>query len=280
MNVQEYISSGAIEACVMGLADEQDWLELDQMSALYPEVKEYKDVLEKEQEHMHLAGGLTPPPALKDRIFSAISFNENENKHTIEAPVVNISEPKPAKPLTVPMMPTPKPMKWLQRAIAACVILLMGSIILNFYFYSQSVSYRKEYTTLLVQQNSIMARNKAMEASFNTLKNPDLKPVVMDGSAAKKPGVMATIYWDKNTKDVYLMVNSLPKAAPEKQYQLWAIVNGKPVDAGMVQESDTSGNMLLKMHNMPEAEAFAITLEKKGGSPTPTMDAMYVFGKV
>ena len=279
MNVQEYISSGAIEACVMRLADEQDWLELEQMSALYPEVKAYKEEFEKQQEQMHLAVALIPPTALKQRIFDGLPFEKNNTP--AETPVIAMPEKgSNSKPQVVPMVPTPKPMKWLQRAIAACVILLMGSIILNFYFYSQSVSYRKEYTTLLVQQNSIMARNKAMEASFNTLKNPDLKPVVMDGSAAKKPGVMATIYWDKNTKDVYLMVNSLPKAAPEKQYQLWAIVNGKPVDAGMVQESDTSGNMLLKMHNMPEAEAFAITLEKKGGSPTPTMDAMYVFGKV
>ena len=77
------------------------------------------------------------------------------------------------------------------------------------------------------------------------------------------------------------MVNNLPQAAPEKQYQLWAIVDGKPVDAGMVEESaDASGKLLLKMHNIPEAQAFAITLEKKGGSPTPTMEAMFVVGKV
>ena len=280
MNVQEYISSGAIEACVMGLADEQDWLELDQMSALYPEVKQYRDDFEKEQEQIHLAAAVPPPSALKERIFGAMSFNVDDTKSTsTQAPVVNMPDQKAhSKPLTVPMVPTPKPMKWLQRAIAACVILLMGSVILNFYFYSQSVTYKKEYTTLLVQQNSLMTRNKAMEASFNTLKNPDLKQVVMAGESLKKPGAMATIYWDKNTKDVYLMVNNLPKPAPEKQYQLWAIVNGKPVDAGMIQESDVTG--LLKMHNIPSAEAFAITLEKKGGSPAPDMNAMYVVGKV
>jgi len=34
------------------------------------------------------------------------------------------------------------------------------------------------------------------------------------------------------------------------------------------------------MKNIPKAQAFAITLEKKGGSVTPTLSAMYVMGKV
>ncbi len=91
---------------------------------------------------------------------------------------------------------------------------------------------------------------------------------------------MATVYWDSRSKDVYLLVNNLPKPASQKQYQLWAIVDGKPVDAGMVDLSGSQDNMLLKMRNIPEAQAFAITLEKEGGSPSPTMEAMYVLGKV
>jgi len=38
------------------------------------------------------------------------------------------------------------------------------------------------------------------------------------------------------------------------------------------------------MHMMPvsiaDADAFAITLEKKGGSPTPTLNQLYVMGKI
>ena len=38
--------------------------------------------------------------------------------------------------------------------------------------------------------------------------------------------------------------------------------------------------VLQKMKPFDKADAFAITLEKKGGSTTPTMEAMYVMGKV
>jgi anti-sigma-K factor RskA len=34
------------------------------------------------------------------------------------------------------------------------------------------------------------------------------------------------------------------------------------------------------MKNIPRAQAFAITLEKKGGNPTPTMEQMFVMGSI
>lgn len=274
MTEQDYISSGAIEACVMGLANEEDWLELEQMAALYPAVKETKERIEFQLGQQHLSHSLTPPSFLKQKILHSLDFAEKA-----EAPVVAIADtpapPANTKPLVVPMVPVPKSVRWLQRVVAASVILLMGSILLNFHFYSKSVGFKKDYDALVVQQNSLLTKNKAMEASFNTIKDPGMKPVKMAGTAAQ-PSSLATVYWDTHSKDVYLMVNNLPAPAEGKQYQLWAIVDGKPVDAGMVEIN--AGNMVLKMHNMPNAQAFAITLEKKGGSPSPTMEAMYVYG--
>jgi anti-sigma-K factor RskA len=34
------------------------------------------------------------------------------------------------------------------------------------------------------------------------------------------------------------------------------------------------------MKNVQNAQAFAVTLEQRGGSPTPTMEAMYAMGKL
>jgi len=36
----------------------------------------------------------------------------------------------------------------------------------------------------------------------------------------------------------------------------------------------------VKMKNIAKAQAFAITLEKKGGSLSPNLQALYVLGKV
>jgi anti-sigma-K factor RskA len=55
------------------------------------------------------------------------------------------------------------------------------------------------------------------------------------------------------------------------------LVNGKPVDVGLLT-ADCNG--LCKLKTIPEAQAFAITLENKGGSATPHLDQLYVMGEI
>ena len=97
---------------------------------------------------------------------------------------------------------------------------------------------------------------------------------------AVSPTSFANIYWDTTTKDVYLLVNNMPTPANNKQYQLWALLNGNPVDLGVIDTSVWQEKLLVKMKGVQDAQAFAITLEPKGGSPSPTMDAMYVVGNL
>jgi anti-sigma-K factor RskA len=73
------------------------------------------------------------------------------------------------------------------------------------------------------------------------------------------------------------LTNNLPVPANDKQYQLWAIFNGKPVDLGVFDIKKE--RLLIQARNTQGAEAFAITMEKKGGSPSPE-GTMYVMGKI
>ncbi len=95
----------------------------------------------------------------------------------------------------------------------------------------------------------------------------------------KSPGSNVLAFWNPETKKIYVEVMSLPVPPPDKQYQLWALSNGKPIDAG-VMDVDPSDKSLHEMKSMEDAQAFAITLEPKGGSVNPTMDEMYVMGNV
>ncbi len=65
------------------------------------------------------------------------------------------------------------------------------------------------------------------------------------------------------------------------QYQLWAIQGGKPVDMGVLPNGIANTPEMQKVTMViTNSEAFAISLEKEGGSPTPTMENIYVMGKV
>jgi len=92
------------------------------------------------------------------------------------------------------------------------------------------------------------------------------------------PQSMAYVYWNESSKEVYLSIQSLKQLSKDNQYQLWAIIDGKPVDAG-VFDGDVAG--LLKMKDIASgAAAFAVTIEPRGGKTTPTLETMQVMGNV
>ncbi|RZK28201.1 MAG: anti-sigma factor [Hymenobacter sp.] len=67
---------------------------------------------------------------------------------------------------------------------------------------------------------------------------------------------------------------------PGKQYQLWALDNGKPVDAGVLTAATTAGSGLQQMKDIASAQTFAMTVEPTGGSAGPTLTTMTVVGNI
>jgi anti-sigma-K factor RskA len=121
----------------------------------------------------------------------------------------------------------------------------------------------------------LQANNASYQQSLQMFQDTSMMHVKMKGMPGKEQN-LATVLWDRNSKDVYIYVNNMQQIPKGKQYQLWAIVNGTPVDAGVI------GNCIgvCKMKKIEHAEAFAITLEKEGGNAVPTLTEMYVMGKV
>lgn len=262
MNPSEYIASGAIEAYVMGLADAGDQQLHEQMEAAYPEVKAAREAIELELE------------STAKQVPLAGNGLQQQIKQQLQSEKL-LTETAAAKTVSLP--PAPKPLRWFRTALAASVLLLMGSILLNFVYWSRYTDYRKRYTALASEQRALVARTKAMEASMKMLASPHVKPVVMQGTP-EHTGMLATVYWEQNSKDVYLVVNNLPAPPQGKQYQLWAQVGDEMVDAGLLTWNLDAG--VLKMKNIPSASAFAISLEAEGGSKTPTLSSVMVLGKV
>jgi anti-sigma-K factor RskA len=269
VNVQDYIESGSIESCVLGLASAEEQRELDRLCREYPDIQAARLAFEEGLETAAMQGAIAPPPAARNRFLDSI---RQEMPTPSPAPEIQAHEPAVVKSIN-----------WKRYLVAASLVLLAGSSFLNLYLYRQYRNSRQEYANLLAAQTEMANANKTLQTRYNSLEE-DLKmvkdPMVMQVKLAdmNKTNSMSTVYWDTRTRNVYLMVNHLPQPEAGKQYQLWAIVEGKPVDAGMVDME--KANSLLVMKNIPKAEAFAITLEKAGGSPVPTLTAMYVLGKV
>ncbi len=257
MDINAYIESGIIESYVMGVTTPEETAEVRSMAARHPEIAGAISAFEIMLETQLNSNTIAPPPIVKERIFSELrSVGEQNN--------------------VVAM--TPDRRKAWQFMAAASILLFVASALLNIYYYRNYKQMQVSYQQLLAEQGVMQAhvdkmqtRMNLLDSSMEMLQDPSMKVVSMKGNDG-----VATVYWNSKTKDVYLLKNSVPAAPAGKQYQLWAIVNGKPVNAGMI--GDCIG--LCKMENIPQAEAFAITLEKEGGSPVPTLSALFVMGKV
>lgn len=273
MNTREYIESGIIETYVLGMASPEEAAELEALCLEFPEIKAALNAFEETLEKNAMANAIPPPPGVKKALFKELEFS-----------FAKTSLPEEPNQTVLPTQPAPVvAMKSFSRYFAAAaIILLMISGGLNIYFYTKFTETTQQYQALLIEKNTLQANNQIIQTKsldlFNSMQmmaDPNMQKIAMPGVPGKEVNY-ATVFWDAKSKDVYLLPNKLPQPAQGKQYQLWAIVDGKPVDAGVM--GDCAG--LCKMKNIPAASMFAITLEKAGGSSSPTLSEMYVAGKV
>lgn len=275
MDASRFISSGLIEAYVSGLATSNEVQELERGMKQYPEVAAAVDDCQLDMEQYVTLQSKTPPVDLKQRIFHII-VNEEAARESGAFGEEQVTHEFPETKTYVSSA-----WRWVA---AAAIILLLGSLWMNYVYFGQVNDYKGRYEALVSSQNTLASesnlyrtRIEQMERSIDLMKNPSMKAVKMPGTKPF-PSAMATVYWNQQSKEVFIMVNNLPEPAADKQYQLWAIVDGKPVDMGVFEMSNPH-ELLQKMKSIDNAEMFAITLEKKGGSTVPTLDQMYVAGK-
>lgn len=277
MELKDIISSGLLELYITGLTSEEETLQVDQWAEQYPEVKNEIAELQNIMETYALAEAIRPDDTLKEKILSKIQPDE-----AVKDKIFSRIQQKPFSVIKTPeksesaaVYSPPSYFKW---AVAASIALLIGSLILNYYFYNNYQNTSKDLQIVQQQLQKQQQLADAMNKDMDVMTDKYAQPVVLNGTE-KSPDALAKIFWMKNSGDVYVDPTNLPQTPAGMQYQLWAIVDGKPVDAGMISTKKGIYH-IQKMKSFGKAQAFAITMEKNGGSPTPTMDQMIVQAKI
>jgi anti-sigma-K factor RskA len=272
LNIQDYISTGILESYVLGLASEEEKREVERLAHQYPEVSEEIRAIEMTFEDMAFQNTMAPPAHVKAALMEKIEGPASTSTSTLQA-----------KRNTTPQG---RVVQFSTRAAAAAVVLLVTSLAINAFLYYRLQDTREQYVVLLSEREVLAQRLEVNEARYDNLaeelgwlQQPGINVIALKPTGVD-PQAQATIYWQPTTEEVYLAVHNLPRPPQGKQYQLWAIVDGKPVDAGMLALQRQDRQVLQPMKGIANAQAFAITLEQAGGSPSPTMDAMYVIGTV
>jgi len=250
VNIQEYISSGIIESYVLGLASPEERVEFDKMCELYPELREARTNFELSIEKQAFQNSISPPAGSKDRIWSAIQ------QSTVESTKVITMEPRQGRSTGL---------RWFAAA-AVALLLLASYFAYTLYTKNRALQARIEHNDSLI--------NKMTEGE-KIMHNPNVMVINMVG--LKGSSSSANVYWDSTSTDVYMVVKNMPKLPSDKQYQLWALIGSKPVNLGLFDLPES--NVVLKMKNTQEADAFAITIENRGNSGGPDLGQLQSMGK-
>ena len=140
----------------------------------------------------------------------------------------------------------PRPSSWIPWALAACLALTCA------YLVAESGGLRKRIARL--EERDILSRVQIASLS---------------SKLESAPNANAVVVWDEKKQRGILRVTQLPRNADDRDYQLW-LVDPRykdPVDGGVFHVAN-DGTLSVPFHPhepVRAAQAFAISLERKGG---------------
>jgi len=246
----------------------EEKLQVDELCAKYPELLKEIEAIEQALIDYASVNSPTISNSVKENLILQLNAKTTSIKKE-ESKVIPISNTFP---------------KWYGYVAAASIVLLLISSAVNFIFYSKIekqnmvlVAMQQEQNNYLEQLNNKQDAIERMNNEIAMVADTNIKLVRLKGTTPASDS-KALIYWNSTNKETYLSFVQLPNVPKGKQYQLWAIVDGKPVDAGVFDSTSTTS--LQKMKEINNAQAFAVTLENEGGSPTPTLSTLCLLGNV
>ncbi|MFV8336659.1 anti-sigma factor domain-containing protein [Flavobacterium sp. RSP29] len=261
METKEYIESGILELYVYGLLSETENEEVNTMAKNNPEIQ--AEIIAIEKAIVALSSSFSP-------FHSVANYEKIKAKLELKHSGVIQLEPTKNKSHYI---------GW-----AAAILLLVG---IGYQYnqldqtITQVANTEIEKTKLEKEFNVLKLKNTANETSLAVVRDTKNTVVALGGQAVA-PESFAKVYWNQDTKVVYIDAAGLPEPPEGMVYQVWALKLSPltPTSIGLLEDFDVNEQKLFAVNNANEAEAFGITLEPAGGSLSPTMEQLYTLGKV
>jgi len=263
VNIKEYISSGIVESYVLGLASDHERAEFENLCARFPELLTARNDFELLLENQALNSASHAPESSRERFADFLKEQGAEHK----APVVSFQTRSNAGRRSAGF-------SWLA---AASVFFVLVTGYFAYRYYNETLHLKAELLETREAQAGLDDRIKSLEEHEKMMKDPNVAVVSLTPMQKKSPA-SADIYWDSTSSNVFLVVKNMPKLPTDKQYQLWALIDGKPKDLGLF-DVQNDNKVMLKMNSTQKADAFAITIENRGNTGGPTLEQLQTMGK-
>lgn len=239
--IRIFLESDLLERYLIGDTTTEETLQAERYIAMYPEVRETYDELQANLEAFAKMHAIKAPEGLKARIIHQIKMQNSGRR------------------------------KFRRYAIAASITAIMFAAT-SYFFYNQNRSLQQENSVVNSKiknlEEDMRERLEDVRNQFIVLNNPQTKKVYVKGNKQAKE-LKAVAYINPVKKLSYINVSNLPNLPENQCYQMWAEVNGKMVNLGIIKGVDDKD----KLRALPYAENAVgyITIEPKGGNDTPTV---------
>jgi anti-sigma-K factor RskA len=261
MTEEELILSGKLELYVCGALPSEEISEVEDAIASYPKVK--KEVEEIEASLVSLAETVAPPlPAM---VWTSI-LNSIRNVRSINKSGTSTN--------------------WAAISGWAAAILCIGGI---FWMLQQNNTLKEDIFITTTENTELKNKIELTEGKLTSatdllaiIGSNDYNAITLPGNAAVAPDAFAKVYFNETEKIAYFDGTGLPKAPVGKVYQVWSLKLDPltPTSVGLLGSMSENDTRIFKFENIPDPEAFGITLEPDGGSESPTLSQLYILGTV
>jgi anti-sigma-K factor RskA len=270
-DVKAYIESGILELYVLGDVSPAEKLQVEEMLQKHPAVKAELVEVEKALEQYAKANAVEPSENQRNKILNSLLTNlaDDTTFKTKNEPAAD----------NVIAMPAPRANNFYKYAFAASVALLLASVAALYNVYDKLQQSNQQLVALSSQNQHFSSTVSFMNKQLGVYRDTSFKVLKLKGTK-NLPAGMVVVAWNPVKHKVMIDMGTLKMPENDKahQYQLWALVGGKPVDLGVFDKTAADSTMK-EMKSVALASAFAVTLEPRGGSVNPTMSEMMVIGQ-
>ena len=292
-NIQDYIESGILEQYALGELSVAEQAAVEAQAASHSEIREELQQVQETLGFYAEAHAMTPSAGMRERVLAnvlaqiAAPAPSSALRADVDAVAQANHRPAPTETVvrSIGSAAAPAPAARSVWAMAASVALIL-SLVGNALFYSRWQNASSELVAMQNDQARFAQTSQVVERQLGdlrqeneVLRNDEFKAVALAGTKTA-PSARARVLFNAATHKVYVDVRSLPALPAGKQYQLWALDKGKPVDAGVLTAATATGEGIQHMKDIASAQTFAMTIEPAGGSVNPTLSTMTVVGNI
>ena len=243
--LHSFLQSGMLDKYILGVTTASESLQVEHYISSYPEVKAEYERLQDNLEILAKANAVEAPNFVLDAVLKDI-------------------EEKPVKTLREQRHKTP----WYSIAASIAAFIFAGYA---FMLYQQNSALNQENQVVVEEifdlRSDIEKNNTRLDnlmRQFMKLNNPETEKYVLRGNERAKD-LKTVAYINAVDKTSMIDVVSLPKLPEDQTYQIWAELQDRMVNLGILDVSDRT---LKNIPYMEDALALSITIEPKNGADT------------